>query len=148
MPGAGRFWNDGWDGYPAARGRLFKALSASKAANPIVLAGDVHTFYASDLQNDFDRPSSLRNPVIATEFCGTSVTSSSRPQSRTQQYVEMNPHVKYGRSDKRGFMLMEVRPEKTTNLFVGLDDVRNAKSAATTLASFVVEDGVAGAKRM
>jgi alkaline phosphatase D len=146
-PGAGRFWNDGWDGYPAARSRLFETLSASRAANPVVLAGDVHTFYASDLQDDFDRPASQRNPVIATEFCGTSVTSSSRPQARTQQYVDMNPHVKYGRSDKRGFMLMEVRPQRTSTLFVGLDDVRNAKSAAATLASFVVEDGVAGAKR-
>ncbi|SHH57289.1 alkaline phosphatase [Massilia sp. CF038] len=147
-PGAGRFWNDGWDGYPAARARLFQALSASKAANPVVLAGDVHTFYASDLQNDFDRPASKRNPVIASEFCGTSVTSSSRPQARTQQYVEMNPHVKYGRSDKRGFMLMEVKPKKTVTLFVGLDDVRDPNSGAQTLASFVVEDGVAGAKRL
>ncbi len=148
VPGAGRFWNDGWDGYPAARARLFGALSASKAANPVVLAGDVHTFYASDLQNDFDRPASKRNPVIATEFCGTSVTSSSRPQARTQQYVEMNPHIHFGRSDKRGFMLMEVKPERTSTLFVGLDDVRDPKSGAATLASFVVEDGVAGARRV
>ncbi|HEY0063723.1 MAG TPA: alkaline phosphatase D family protein [Telluria sp.] len=147
-PGAGRFWNDGWDGYPAARTRLFEALRASKAANPVVLAGDVHTFYASDLQSDFDRPASQRNPVLASEFCGTSVTSSSRPQARTQQYVEMNPHVKYGRSDKRGFMLMEVKPEKTVTLFVGVDDVHDPKSAATTLASFVVQDGVAGARRI
>ncbi len=147
-PGAGRFWNDGWDGYPAARTRLFDTLVANKAANPVVLAGDVHTFYASDLQRDFDRPASTRNPVIATEFCGTSVTSSSRPQARTQQYVEMNPHVKYGRSDRRGFMLMEVRPTTTSTLFVGLDDVRNAQSGASTLASFLVEDGVAGAKRL
>ena len=113
----------------------------------MVLAGDVHTFYASDLLRDFDRPASKANPVIATEFCGTSVTSSSRPQARTQQYVEMNPHVKYGRSDKRGFMLMEFTPNRTTNLFMGLDDVRDPNTAAVKLASFVVEDGVAGAQR-
>lgn len=145
--GAGRFWSDGWDGYPAARARLFADLVASKAANPVVLAGDVHTFYASDLQRDFDRPSSKRNPVIATELCGTSVTSSSRPQARTQQYVEMNPHIRYGRSDRRGFMLLEVRPRTMSAMFVGLDDVHDARSGVSTLASFEVADGVAGVRR-
>ena len=81
---------------------------------------------------------------MATEFCGTSVTSSSRPQERTLEYVDMNPHIKYGRSDKRGFMLMEVTPAQTTTHFVGLDDVRDAASGAATLASFVVNAGRAG----
>ncbi len=146
-PGGGRFWNDGWDGYPAARTRLFDALRASQAANPIILSGDVHTFYATDLKPDFNRAVSTANPVIATEFCGTSVTSSSRPQARTLQYLDMNPHVKYGRSDKRGFMLMEVTPRTTTTTFMGLDDVRDAKSGIAPLAAFNVADGKPGAKR-
>ncbi len=146
--GGGRFWNDGWDGYPAARARLFDALRSSRAANPIVLAGDVHTFYASALQGDFNRAASSRNPVIATEFCGTSVTSSSRPQARTLQYLDMNPHVKYGRSDKRGFMLMEITPEATKTLFVGLDNVRDARSGAAVLASFRVQNGRPGPQKI
>ena len=146
-PGGGRFWNDGWDGYPAARARLFKALQTSKAANPLILSGDVHTFFATDLRPDFNRPVSAHNPVIATEFCGTSLTSSSRAQARTQQYVDMNPHIKYGRSDKRGFMLMAITPESTSNVFVGLNDVRDPKTAASTLAVFNVANGRPGARR-
>jgi alkaline phosphatase D len=143
-PDDGRFWTDGWDGYPLARQRLFDALGKSGAANPLVLSGDVHTFYAAELRSDFYRPESNANPVIATEFCGTSVTSSSRPQKRTLEYVDMNPHIKYGRSDKRGFMLLEVTPAKTTTHFVGLDDVRDAGTASATVASFVVNAGRAG----
>ena len=120
----------------------------SGAANPLVLSGDVHTFYAAELRGDFYRPVSAANPVIATEFCGTSVTSSSRPQKRTLEYVDMNPHIKYGRSDKRGFMLMEVTPAKTTTHFVGLDDVRDAASGTATLASFVVNAGQPGLMRV
>lgn len=146
-PGGGRFWNDGWDGYPAARERLFNALRSAKASNPLILSGDVHTFYTTDLRRDFNRPVSRHNPVIATEFCGTSVTSSSRAQARTLQYVEMNPHVKYGRSDRRGFMLLDVRPTHTVTTFVGLDDVRNAATGAKVLASFHVADGAPGAIR-
>ena len=39
----------------------------------------------------------------------------------------MNHSFKYGRSDKRGFMLMEIRPEKVTTVFAGLDDVRRTE---------------------
>ena len=146
-PADGRFWTDGWDGYPISRERMFEALRASRAANPLVLSGDVHTFYASDLKRDFERPVSAQNPVLATEFCGTSVTSSSRPQARTAQYVDMTPHVKYGRSDKRGYMLMEVTPSKTTTIFMGLDDVRDAKTTVAKLATFTVAVGKAGARQ-
>ncbi|MCS0583355.1 alkaline phosphatase D family protein [Massilia pinisoli] len=141
---AGRFWTDGWDGYPAARRRLLDTLVDTRAANPLVLGGDVHTFYATELRRDFDRPVSTSNPVVATEFVGTSITSNSRPQQRTSQYVAMNPHIKYGRSDKRGYMLMEITPRETRTRFLGLDEVRDPKTAQRELAAFRVADGKPG----
>ena len=142
--GDGRFWTDGWDGYPAARSRLFDSLLKHKVENSVVISGDVHSFFASDLKPDFNRPVSKNNPVIATEFCGTSVTSDSRPQSRTDKYVAQNPHIKYGRSNRRGYVLMEVTPAVTTVRFEGLDDVGRADSQISTLARFVVRDGHPG----
>jgi alkaline phosphatase D len=144
-PDDGRFWNDGWDGYPAARKRLFDGIVKHRPANPIVISGDVHTFYAADLKQDFNRGTTADNPVIATEFCGTSITSSSRSQARTDQYVAYNPHIKYGRSDRRGFVMMEVTPVRTTARFQALDDVGREDSGLSTLASFAVENGRAGA---
>jgi alkaline phosphatase D len=140
-PEDGRFWTDGWDGYPVARKRLLDTLVSSGARNPLVLAGDVHTFYASELRRDFSRPASKANPVVAAELCGTSITSSSRPQYRTQENVERNPHMLYGRSDRRGYMLVEVRPQSAQARFMGLDDVRDARSGQSTLAAFEVGAG-------
>ena len=145
--GGGRFWTDGWDGYAANRARLLEALQTSRASNPLVLSGDVHTFYAADLARDATRPPSSDNALVATEFCGTSVTSSSRPQSRTAQYVAMNPHIKFGRSDRRGFMLLEITPERSTMLFQGLENVREKDSGLETLASFEVAGGRPGLNR-
>jgi alkaline phosphatase D len=142
--GDGRFWTDGWDGYAANRQRLLEALQTSRAANPLVLSGDVHTFYAAELARDATRPPSAGNPLVATEFCGTSVTSSSRPQSRTAQYVEMNPHIKFGRSDRRGFMLLDITPERSSVLFQALDNVREKDSGIATLTSFEVASGRPG----
>ncbi|HEU4851876.1 MAG TPA: alkaline phosphatase D family protein [Telluria sp.] len=142
----GRFWTDGWDGYSAARARLLDSLRG--VSNPVVLGGDVHTFYANELRPDFSRPVSSANPVVATEFVGTSVTSGSRPQARTDQYVEMNPHVKYGRSDRRGFMLMDITPGETRTTFLGLDDVRDERSGIAALAAFRVRDGRPGPEQI
>ena len=140
-PGAGRFWTDGWDGYPAARARLLGAVRSSGAANTVVLSGDVHTFYAAELRQDFERPASAANPVLATEFCAGSVTSPSRPQARTEQYLAMNPHVKFGCSDRRGYALLQITPEAVAATMLGMDDVHNPRSGASTLAGFRVEDG-------
>ncbi|RJF99615.1 alkaline phosphatase D family protein [Noviherbaspirillum saxi] len=142
--GDGRFWNDGWDGYPAARSRLFRELMKHDVGNPVVLSGDVHTFYAAELRPDFNRPVSTDNPVVATEFCGTSITSNSRPQSRVDQYLAHNPHIKYGRSDMRGYMLLELQPGQLSMRFQGLADVRQARSPVSTIARFIVEDGKPG----
>ena len=142
--GDGRFWNDGWDGYPAARNRLLSDIARHRPANPVVLSGDVHTFYAAELRRDFSQPVSTENPILATEFCGTSITSSSRPQSRTDRYVADNPHIKYGRSDRRGYMLMALTPTRLQASFMGLEDVRSPDSSIEALARFGVEAGTAG----
>ncbi|GGC80157.1 alkaline phosphatase D family protein [Undibacterium terreum] len=142
--GDGKFWTDGWDGYPVARQRLFDDLQKHKPSNPVVISGDVHTFYAANLKRDFYNKASSANPILATEFCGTSITSSSRPQARTDEYVAQNPHIKYGRSDKRGFMLLDISAKQMNTYFLALDDVRRADSAVSTIASFAVEDGRPG----
>lgn len=140
----GRYWTDGWDGYPMARQRLYDALRASRAANPLVLSGDVHSFFAAELRRRPLRPVSAANPVLATEFCGGSVTSPSRPQARTAQYVAMNPELKFGRSDLRGYMLLTLTPDDCVALFQALDDVHDPASGVTTLARFRVANGKPG----
>src|SRR5262249_18842053 len=72
-PGPGQqFWTDGWDGYPAARRRLLDYLGQRKPSNPVVLGGDVHSFWVADLKPDFDDP---RSPLVGTDFLATSPPS-------------------------------------------------------------------------
>ncbi len=142
--GDGRFWTDGWDGYPVARQQLMDTLYTSRASNPVVLSGDVHSFFASELTRNPSRPRSAGNPVVATEFCGTSVTSPSRPQARTDEYVRMNPAIKYGRSDRRGYMLLTITPADTSVHFLALDDVHNAASPISLAKTFILHNGSPG----
>ncbi|MFC4930922.1 hypothetical protein [Massilia sp. GCM10023247] len=75
------------------------------------------------------------------------ITSSSRPQARTQENVERNPHMLYGRSDRCGYMLLEITPQAAKARFMGLDDVRNAHSGQAQLAAFSVDDGAPRVER-
>ena len=78
LPGPGEsFWTDGWDGYPMARQLLMDTLLTSRARNPLVLSGDVHSFFACELARNPARPASPGNPLVARRSRGSDRTSSS-----------------------------------------------------------------------
>ena len=68
----GQFSMDKWDGYVAARQRLYKRLLETQAPNPIVLSGDVHQHYGADLKMDFTDP---RSATVGIEFTNSSITT-------------------------------------------------------------------------
>jgi alkaline phosphatase D len=143
-PGPGQsFWTDGWDGYPAARRRLLDYLEQRKPANPIVLGGDVHSFWVTDLKPDFDDP---RSPVVATEFVGTSITSQfRRRQAELDALLADNPHVRFGNGTRRGYLRVEITRERVRADLRTVGSVTRPRADVDTLATFVVEDGRPGA---
>ena len=137
------FWTDGWDGYPAARARLLKDIAQTQTSNPLVIGGDVHCAWVADLKTDFDDPQS---PVVATEFCGTSITSQGPSVKQVQMSLAENPHLRYGNGAKRGYISIELTRGSCTARLRGLDSEKRADSAIATIASFVVENGRPGAQ--
>jgi len=136
--GEGRYWTDGWDGYPAARRRLLSALHERQVPGAVVLSGDVHANYVAELHTDAD---DLRSPRVATEFCSTSISSRSWPQHVVDAALKFNPHVRHGRSDQRGTMRFTLTPARLQAELRVVADVRDAASAVGTQARFVVEAG-------
>ena len=144
-PGPGRrVWTDGWDGYPVARRRLLDFLAGQRIANPVTLAGDVHMFIVSDLKPDFDDPAS---PVVASEFCGTSITSGAWPQETVERVLPENPHIRFANSAFRGYIRVQLGPERLRADLRAMQTVRTPDAPCSTLASFVVEDGRPGPHR-
>jgi alkaline phosphatase D len=144
-PGPGRrAWTDGWDGYPAARQRLFESILSTKLKNPVVLGGDVHSFNVNRLKLDFDDPQS---PVVASEFVGTSITSQAWAQERLNPLLPDNPHLLLVDSRHRGYTRVEVTPQRMSVDLRAMESVQARDAACRTLASFVVEDGKPGPRR-
>jgi alkaline phosphatase D len=144
LPGPGeRFWTDGWDGYPAARRRLTDSILETRLSNPLIIGGDVHAHWVCNVHEDFDRPQSR---VIATEFCGTSITSQGRPQSQIDRTRTENPHVLLADATRRGYVSVRLGSDVCETRLRVLDDVTDPATAVRTRAVFVVEHGRPGAQ--
>ncbi|MBX9793615.1 MAG: alkaline phosphatase D family protein [Burkholderiaceae bacterium] len=141
-PAGGSYWTDGWDGYVASRNRLLGTVAERQVPGVVVLGGDVHANVVADLKADFDRPEA---PAVATEFCGTSVTSHGLPQDRIDAARRFNPHIHLSRSDQRGCMLFTLDAKRLQVALRVVDEASNPASAVRTSAKFVVESDRPGA---
>lgn len=135
------FWTDGWDGYPASRARLLQHLHDAKIRNPVVLGGDIHSFFANDLKLNFDDP---RSPTVATEFVGTSISSRGPNYDQFMTFMPDNPHVNFFDSRRRGYTSVDLTPQRMTVRFQALSDGTDPKATLSTLKTYTVEDGRAG----
>jgi alkaline phosphatase D len=138
------FGMDSWNGYPAARDRIFGHLLTRQIANPVVITGDVHAFWVNDLKANFADPESA---TVGAEFVGTSISSNGDedPAADPQRAIlPENPHVKFMDGTRRGYVRCDLNRDLWRTDLMAVETVRDRESAIETLASFVVEDGRPG----
>jgi alkaline phosphatase D len=139
LPGPGeRLWNDGWDGYPAARQRVTDAIQRHRVANPVFLGGDVHENWVGHVLPDYARPDST---PLGVEFCGTSITSRAAGAARAAQRLAENPHFIFADGWRRGYGVAEFTPGRMTTTLRVVEDVSRLDTGIETLARFEVEAG-------
>ena len=132
------FWNDGWDGYSAARTRLTNALQKHGVANPVLLGGDVHENWVGHVKSDYAQADS---PAIGVEFCGTSITSRSAGNDKIPDLLAENPHFVFADSERKGYGVAEFTPQGVTTTLRVVSDVTRRDSGIETLAKFSVQAG-------
>jgi len=142
--GSTAFWTDDWNGYPANRRRLLQQIHDTQTRNPVVLGGDIHSFWANDLKLDFDDP---RSPAVAAELIATSITAHPPPYEKFAAYLADNPHVRFFDSRWRGYLSIDVTPQRLTSRCQVVSDAADPAATLSTLATFVVEDGKPGVAR-
>src|SRR5260221_1710880 len=100
-------WTDGWDGYPAARARLLESIVQRRPANPVIIGGDVHANYVADIRA---RAGEAASPILATEFCGTSITSQGFNPKTAEAIRTANPDIRFADTTRRGYVVLDIRP--------------------------------------
>jgi len=143
-----RLWHDAWDGFPAARNRLTEAWAQHDVSNPVVVTGDWHSTFVSDILRDFDDPST---PIVATEIVGTSVSSNGDGEVYGPYYgpmIRFNPHIRFFDGDRRGYVRCGVRHSQMRADLQVVSTVSRPDAPESTFASFVIENGRPGAQRV
>ena len=112
-----------------------------KVSNPVVISGDIHSFFANDLKLDFDDQSS---PTVATEFVGSSISSYGPPYDPIARVLPDNPHVHFFDSRRRGYVLVDLSADVMQAQMRVVSDAHDQKATIATFKTFAVEGGRAG----
>ncbi|OQP07765.1 alkaline phosphatase [Geobacillus sp. 46C-IIa] len=135
---APKYSMDAWDGYPAARQRITEFVVQNKMKNLIVLTGDVHANWASNLATDYDDPDAL---IFGAEFVGTSITSGGNGsdwRADTERVLAQNPHLRFF-NNYRGYVRCRVTPEQWRADYRVIPYVTEPGADIWTRASLVYE---------
>jgi len=116
---------DAWDGYGAAREAVLN-MARSLGKNLVVLAGDTHNAWASDLQDTAGR-------AVGVEFGVPSVTSpgfegyfpTAAPATVAAGMEQLIGPLVYAETASRGFVVLTVTPSETRAEYRYVDTIRS-----------------------
>jgi alkaline phosphatase D len=94
-------FSDQWDGYAANRDRLLAEMRGPTIRNPVVLSGDVHSFWV----NDLDGPG---GEAIGSEIVTSALGAASPPAGRFGDVERNNPHVRFHDVDHAGWVRLDI----------------------------------------
>ncbi|MEY2399532.1 MAG: alkaline phosphatase [Actinomycetota bacterium] len=148
---------EGWDGYNAERTRILNFVNDEKIKDVVVLTGDYHESFATQLP--FDRSTyQLNQNSAAVEFITPSITSpglsetlqmASLPEALTvntefdANNAVSNPWVKYHEGFSNGFGVAEFRPDGMQFDFWFVTDRNTPSTGARAASSWTVPRGAA-----
>ncbi|MGE5564662.1 MAG: alkaline phosphatase D family protein [Parcubacteria group bacterium] len=132
---------DAWDGYPAARERVYGMFKAANAT-PVVVSGDSHAFWANDLHD-------AAGQRVAAEFGTAGITSPGIADILVgapinEAFEERNKEVLYTDHGAKGFVLLTLTREAATADIVGVSTVYAPKAETKVLKRFRVEPAANG----
>jgi len=140
--------SDFWDGYPASRQRLLAQLQQQGNSNNVVLTGDVHSSWASDIcpspfvpsgEQAYD--SATGKGALAVEFVTPGVTSpglkiKEEADESAARIVQSHPHIKYVDLFQRGYMVVQIDRQKVSNSWYHVDTISERSNAQRLAKQF------------
>ncbi|MDA5559004.1 alkaline phosphatase D family protein [Shimia sp. MMG029] len=132
------FDTDRWDGYPAARKRLYDQLADVGVRDMLVVTGDAHEYWLNDLTDD-------AGAKMGVEIGTTSVTSGTLKGflgSATESYALLmtreNEDVRYYNPLYNGYVDLTLTPREAITRCVAIDTVRTTSYGAFEGARFTI----------
>ena len=147
---------DAWDGYPADRSRVLTALQQGRISDVVVLTGDIHTTWASDLPLN---PFQGYNPAtgagsVAVEFVTPSITAANlnenqgipeppedQPTPSEIGIARAYPQLKTVELDEHGYTILDLTPARAQADWFYENDIRTPGSGERFSRAFFTASG-------
>jgi len=143
---------DAWDGYQANRNRTYQTLYDNNITNNIMISGDSHANWVSDLiwldHHDYDPATGAGS--IGVEFAGTAVSSPSpygqnisiaRSVNASQWLVTANRELQWQEVYYRGYFELHISQQKVDAKYFGMPTIVTHNPGEISLANFTVMNG-------
>jgi alkaline phosphatase D len=141
---------DAWDGYAPARERLFRHIADHNIDNVVVLTGDIHSSWGSDLtSNPWDATkydAATGRGSVGIELVTPGVTSPGieNPTEAAQTALglrALSPHMKFIELNKRGYVLVDIDRERVQSEWWHVPTIRERTSEQSLAARLASESG-------
>lgn len=130
---------DKWDGYPAARQRLYDSARAANA-NLITLTGDSHNAWAFDLADDKGR--------LGVEFAGQSVSSyglerrfNGDAAKLASDFIAANNDLKWMDTSQRGYFTLDITRDRIEAEYLFIPAANGRSTTVTGRKTITVAHG-------
>ena len=143
---------DAWDGYQSNRNRTLSHLYDNNIGNNIVMAGDSHASWVSDLvwlgEKEYDEDSGSGS--IGVEFAGSAVSSPcpygqnitiSSANNYSDWLEGANPELHWNDLYYRGYYELHISYDEVTANYFGLPTIITRNPNEISLANFTVKSG-------
>lgn len=140
---------DAWDGYLSTRNRTYEHIYENDISNIIMLAGDSHQNWVSDLiwlgEHPYDPETGEGS--VGVEFAVTAVSSDGlegttvEAEEISRGFIADNSELQWQEGYFRGYLELHVSHEKVDARFFGCPTVRHRNSWDLPIANFTVYAG-------
>ena len=147
VPGIAVQNTDVWDGYPAARRRVFDMLAASSVTDLAILTGDVHSSWAMDVPGPQARYNARTGAgSVAVELVTPAVSSpplfaTAALRDRATLLKLAASHLKYLEGEHRGYILVDITRQRLQADWYHVPGVAERSPREAKAASYVCEHG-------
>lgn len=131
---------DMWDGYPAARDRVLGFLEELRIGDVVVLTGDIHSSWATELRRD---PfAAVPTPALAVELTAPAVSSPTPVDPPDLGVLHAShPHVRWVDMRHRGYLTVRFDRREALAVWHHTDDVATVHTNVPARKAFAIPRG-------
>ncbi len=129
---------DSWDGYPAAREKLYARLKAADVTDMFVITGDAHEFWSNDLvDKDGDKMGiEIGTTSVSSETLAAYMRENVTPYALLM--TQANSNVRYYNAEHNGYADIDFRRDRASVKLIVIDNVASQDYGAFDAATFTI----------